>query len=111
MSLATTEASKQKQNWNERATENGEEAKIKGEQSTPGKTGFYTTREADEEYKFRGLQDKIEEQPDAQNEEPAGMDQKKKKRKKRKKNKNKAVDAQEPGEDQRNQEAAQQPDN
>lgn len=55
MSLATTEASKQQQNWNERATENGEEGKIKGEQSTPGKTGFYTTREADEEYKFRGL--------------------------------------------------------
>ena len=37
----------------------------KSEQSTPGKTGFYTTREADDEYRFRGLQDKVEPEPNA----------------------------------------------
>ena len=59
--------------------------------------GFYTTREADDEYKFKGMQDKkeaTEQVNDEGNGEADATDQKKKKRKKRKKNKNKGGVAQ-----------------
>ena len=53
--------------------------------------GFYTTRQADDEYKIRGCQDE-DDKGEGEDGTAAGdpsQDQKKKKRKKRKKNKNK----------------------
>ena len=58
-----------------------------------GASGFYTTRQADDEYKIRGCQDEVDKDDDKDEEEnaDAGVEQKKKKRKKRKKNKNKQM--------------------
>ena len=58
-------------------------------------TGFYTTRQADDEYKIRGMQDDEDKNQSKVGEddgEAVAGDQKKKKRKKRKKNKNKGAD-------------------